>query len=847
MANERTPSSDDSQLSPEAVEHRSFGEARKGWDKTDVRAYLIKVASHLRTTQRQQAELEAQLRDAQRRAQSLDDLDDAELLRRFGETTAKLLSDAHVAAQEIRNNATREAEAIAAEVEAEIDSIRNATNNKIAQQLADADAERMRRINDADGIASSRIADAERRAAEIRRAAEADAARYASATLERCRELVFEAQGARERLLRDLARRGRIANAQVEQLKAGRERLLESYRNVRRTLDDVTDDLTRADAEARAAADDVATRLEGVAEITTNSLISDLGLVGEVDLPDDVEEMLKSWIDGDPADHPSSDGATALAQIVSISKGTPDGPHLRLVTDGDDIPADGGIDLTELATNASEQASQADAESSADENAPQMSAQADDAGNAAADKPAEGRKSRRDARAARAAAAASSATEAIVDLTKSMAPAPTAADDVIDVDAEQTSAVAIAPRPDIDDIAIDPTPSARVNVDALFARLRADRTEEAQRASQVLNGNESDVIDLAQTPEVVDVTSSGNSTADISSGNVIDRAVGDTSGEDESDSIQLDGSTIDIAETQSDDSDAMPEAPITPASPSTSKTTGSTATKPDMDSEIALVDPAIQVVAERASSRALETEPMSMGLTQLFAERDDALAPLIDRLSRALKRTLQDEQNDLLDALRLKKTAKKAEVMLPVLVTAAEHAEAYRTVAVKLLAEVAAAGRAFAAGTHKPMPGTTVEIADLADQLAITVSATLHDRLNAVLATAHDQQAQGATINERAVSEQISAVYREHKIGSIDEPATNAVYATFARASMSATSPDTIVRWVVDTVNAPCQIGDSIAMAGAVKLVELFSGGQLTVESCDNFRCMVVADELATR
>jgi len=53
----------------------------------------------------------------------------------------------------------------------------------------------------------------------------------------------------------DLHRRRLVAATQVEQLRAGRERLLDAYRTVRRTLEEVTDDLQRADAEARAAAE----------------------------------------------------------------------------------------------------------------------------------------------------------------------------------------------------------------------------------------------------------------------------------------------------------------------------------------------------------------------------------------------------------------------------------------------------------------------------------------------------------------------------------------------------------------------------------------------------------------
>src|SRR5919198_1463926 len=67
----------------------------------------------------------------------------------------------------------------------------------------------------------------------------------------RGKEMVGEAQAVRERLLTDLARRRRIGQTQVEQLRAGRERLIEAYRVVRRTLDEVTEELSVAEAEAR--------------------------------------------------------------------------------------------------------------------------------------------------------------------------------------------------------------------------------------------------------------------------------------------------------------------------------------------------------------------------------------------------------------------------------------------------------------------------------------------------------------------------------------------------------------------------------------------------------------------
>ena len=343
MADERSDTSPEAALNAEAVERRSFSTTRKGFDPNEVRGFLFEVARELRSSERRQEQLTTKLHEAERRSASFDQLDDSEILRRFGEQTAHLLADAHVTAAGIREQAQRDAQAVAAEVENEINDVRRATESKVASILAEAEMERERRINEADFVIAGRLADTERRCADLRRAAEVDAERYAQATLERCRELVFEAQGARERLLRDLARRSRIATAQVEQLRAGRERLLESYRNVRRSFDDVAQDLQRADAEARAASDDVATRLDGIVETSPATLIQELGLITDTSVPDDIDSVLRSWTNDDGYASTMFDGSSALASITDISSLLPgnsmngDGPHLRVIHPDDAV------------------------------------------------------------------------------------------------------------------------------------------------------------------------------------------------------------------------------------------------------------------------------------------------------------------------------------------------------------------------------------------------------------------------------------------------------------------------------------------------------------------------------
>jgi hypothetical protein len=97
---------------------------------------------------------------------------------------------------------------------------------------------------------------------------EADTSR---AKAEQERALTIEgANSTRDRILEDLSRRRRVATVQIEQLRAGRERLIESYAVVRRTLEEAQQELGRADAEARAAADEVGRRLRREHDLRTD-------------------------------------------------------------------------------------------------------------------------------------------------------------------------------------------------------------------------------------------------------------------------------------------------------------------------------------------------------------------------------------------------------------------------------------------------------------------------------------------------------------------------------------------------------------------------------------------------
>jgi DivIVA domain-containing protein len=123
--------------------------------------------------------------------------------------------------------------------------------------LRDADGRVARMRDEAEGLLARRLAEADAATDSVRGAAQAEAQRIVEEAAQRGKEMVAEARGVRERMLADLARRRRGAQLQVEQLRAARDRLLSAYDVVRRTVDEATGELEAAEPEARAAAEAV--------------------------------------------------------------------------------------------------------------------------------------------------------------------------------------------------------------------------------------------------------------------------------------------------------------------------------------------------------------------------------------------------------------------------------------------------------------------------------------------------------------------------------------------------------------------------------------------------------------
>jgi DivIVA domain-containing protein len=232
-------------MSADLIAGRRFGQTWRGYDPDEVAQFLARVATQVRLLRERIEAADSARRDAEQRA-SHPEMDEAALMSAVGEETAGILRSARSAAAEITAKAEANAAALVATAEA-----------RATELVAQAESMLAVRTTEAEATAAEILAIAEGEAEDLSQTAQREAEALAEEAADKYKEMVQAAHDVRETILSDLARRRNLATVQIDQLRAGRERLLDAYLVVRRTLDEVTDELQRAGAEAKAAADAV--------------------------------------------------------------------------------------------------------------------------------------------------------------------------------------------------------------------------------------------------------------------------------------------------------------------------------------------------------------------------------------------------------------------------------------------------------------------------------------------------------------------------------------------------------------------------------------------------------------
>ncbi len=216
----------------------------------------------------------------------------------------------------------------------------------------------------------------------------------------------------------------------------------------------------------------------------------------------------------------------------------------------------------------------------------------------------------------------------------------------------------------------------------------------------------------------------------------------------------------------------------------------------------------------------------------LLARREELLDPVQVKLSRRLKRALQDDQNRILDELR-SRSGKWSDDLLG---TEAEHLAAYSGAALGLLREAAAAGRRFpeaagpGGGKRTPPPESMVR--PVADDLAETVVTLLRRRLPG--------GEEGPTVDELDdASDAVGAAFREWRGARVERLVGDYSVQAFSLGILDAVGSGGEVRWVVGGDGAPCADCDDNSLAGGLPVGEDFPTGHPCPPAHAGCRCLV--------
>jgi DivIVA domain-containing protein len=187
----------DSRLTAEAVAGRTFSLTKRGYAEGEVRSFLRLVADDLGAALARERELSARVRDLEEQARRpvLPPSDD-DLIRALGEETARVLGQARESAIELRNKAEEHARRVVREAQETARELRTTTQQAVEAKTREAE----------------------------------DSARA------RAKEIVGEARSVRERVLEDLGERKTALQQQIDELRQGRGRLVETYELVERAL-----------------------------------------------------------------------------------------------------------------------------------------------------------------------------------------------------------------------------------------------------------------------------------------------------------------------------------------------------------------------------------------------------------------------------------------------------------------------------------------------------------------------------------------------------------------------------------------------------------------------------------
>jgi hypothetical protein len=216
--------------------------------------------------------------------------------------------------------------------------------------------------------------------------------------------------------------------------------------------------------------------------------------------------------------------------------------------------------------------------------------------------------------------------------------------------------------------------------------------------------------------------------------------------------------------------------------------------------------------------------------------RDELLAPLTTGLLRGAKRLLQDEHNELLDAVRRVRGRVDAARLLP---DPEKQHGVWLAVLAPTIDEAYTVGRAMTGRRRRPASAPKRLVAELAAGLITPLRERLMTTMDAVVA---DGPYESTGELHAALSPAISARYREWRSLDLDGRLGDLLAAAYARGAFDAAPSGALLRWVPAEVGQ-CPDADDNALEPTVK-GQPFPTGQPYPPAHPGCRCLVVPSDV---
>jgi DivIVA domain-containing protein len=322
----------DTRLTPEAVADRKFTQVKRGYAESEVRAFLRMVADEVNALLARERDFATKIHELETRLTQRAELpNDQDLIAALGEETARVLGQAREVARDLRAKADEHARRVVREAQESARDLRHTTQQAVEAKTREAE----------------------------------DAARN------RAREIVAEARTLRERVLNDMNERRTDLERQINELRAGRVRLVEAYQIVEHAIAQATK--TMAEEPAISEPPSTATSAPAPEGDTVDERAPEASTAPpEVHAEPETARAESASIEAPPADPASTETATPDTPTVATSRRGNDNvdalfERLRTGSGVDDAPASASAQADAPAESAPPESDAADAADAADE------------------------------------------------------------------------------------------------------------------------------------------------------------------------------------------------------------------------------------------------------------------------------------------------------------------------------------------------------------------------------------------------------------------------------------------------------------------------------------------------